>query len=399
MKVLQINTVCGLGSTGRIATDLHAILVTQGYQSRVAFGRNEASACGDTFRIGTSIDIYAHAARTRIFDSHGFGSVRATVEFIAKIRAWDPDVIHLHNLHGYYLHIGRLFEYLKEAGKPVVWTLHDCWAFAGHCTYFDYCCCERWKSECHDCPQKSQYPRSWLLDRSRRNFREKKAIFTEVPDLTLVSPSLWLAGLVGESFLKNYPVMVIPNGIDLGAFTPTSGDFRKRHGLEGRFVMLGVASVWDERKGYQTFVELAKRLRADEAIVMVGLSDAQIRNLPPGIIGIAKTTCLAALAEIYSAVDVFVNPTLEDNFPTTNLESLGCGTPVVTYDSGGSPECIDEQTGIVVKRGDLSSLLSAIATVKACGKAAYTAACRQRAEDHFDRNARFAEYLALYGRK
>ena len=226
-----------------------------------------------------------HVARSRLLDGHGFGSAGVPKVFIEMNQVWNPDVIHLHNLHGYHLHIGLLFGYLKEACKSVVWTLHDCWAFTGHCSYFDSCGCDRWKSECHDCPQKSQYPRSWLIDSSRRNYQDKNAIFTGVRDLTLVAPSRWLAGLIGESFLKNYPVEVIPNGIALEVFSPTPSDFRQRHGLEGMFVMLGVAGVWGERKGYQTFVELAKRLRADEAIVMVGLSHSQIRHLPPGIIG------------------------------------------------------------------------------------------------------------------
>jgi putative colanic acid biosynthesis glycosyltransferase len=396
MKVLQINTVCGVGSTGRIATDLHTILVSQGHQSTVAFGRDLARNCRQTISIGTRLDNYLHVARTRLFDTHGFGSASSTKTFIEKIKKMEPDLIHLHNLHGYYLHVGLLFEYLKQAGKPVIWTLHDCWAFTGHCAYFDFIGCDRWKSSCHDCPLKAEYPKSLFLDRSQWNFIQKKQLFTGIKNMTIVTPSKWLAALVKESLLQEYTVAVINNGIDLNTFRPTPSDFRRRYMLEDQFIILGVASVWGGRKGYQYFIELAKHLRPDEKIVLLGLSNELIKQLPDGIIGIGKTNSTSELAEIYSAADLFVNPTLEDNFPTTNLESLACGTPVVTFNSGGSPECLDDQCGLVVKRGDLPGLVAAIATVHNDGKAAYSEQCRKRAQDRFDKNARFAEYVELY---
>lgn len=399
MRILQINSVCGISSTGRIATDLHALLVSQGHQSTVAYGRHTAANCQQTVRIGSRFDNYAHVARTRLFDAHGFGSAAATRAFIGKIKELNPDVIHLHNLHGYYLHIGLLFEYLKQAGKPVIWTLHDCWAFTGHCTYFDFAGCTRWQSGCHDCPLKREYPRSLFLDRSRRNYQQKKVLFTGVRNLTLVAPSRWLAGLVQQSFLQEYPVELISNGIDLHVFKPGPGDFRRRYQLEDRFILLGVAYVWNERKGYRYFGELAEQLRADEKIVLVGVSGQQLKRLPAGVIGIPKTNSTAELAGLYSAADLFINPTLEDNFPLSNLEALACGTPVVTFASGGSPECLDPHCGTVVARGDLPGLRAAIDAMRQAGKAAYAASCRQRAETLYDKNARLAEYVALYGRQ
>lgn len=398
MNVLQINTVCGTGSIGRIASDLQGILMSQGHQSNVAYGRVTANAAGNTVFIGSRLETYAHVAWTRLFDRHGLGSARATRRFIEEIGRLDPDVIHLHNVHGYYLHVGILFDYLKQAGKPVVWTLHDCWSFTGHCVHFDFIGCERWKSGCYACPLKSEYPKSILQDGSKRNYLKKKASFAGVPRLTLVTPSQWLSRLVGASFLRCYPVEVIPNGIDLAVFKATPGDFRERHGLTGKFLILGVASVWNERKGYQYFCDLAKQLSPDEKIVLVGLDREKIRSLPPGIVGIAKTHSTVELAEIYSAADLFLNPTLEDNFPTTNLEALACGTPVVTFNSGGSPECLAEGCGAVVERGDLPGLVAAIAAVKAGGKGRYTACCQKRARDAFDKNDRFQEYVALYKR-
>ena len=396
MNILQVNTVCGIGSTGRIATDLHAILIAKGHQSTVAFGRATAKNCTQTIRIGSRIDNYLHVARTRFFDDHGFGSKVATKALIEKIRVLNPDVIHLHNLHGYYLHIDLLFEYLKQARKPVVWTLHDCWAFTGHCSNFDFIGCENWKSECHHCPLKSAYPKSLYLDRSKWNYWQKKELFTGVNDMTFVTPSKWLANLVKESFLQEYPVKIINNGIDLNVFKPTSSNFRERYGLEHQFVILGVASVWGERKGYQYFIDLANKLRPDEKIILVGLSEQQIKELPFGIFGIAKTNSTTELAEIYCASDMFINPTLEDNFPTTNLEALACGTPVVTFNTGGSPESLDDKCGLVVERGDLKGMIEAISIVRKNGKETYFEKCQERAKEYFDKDARFTEYVSLY---
>jgi len=398
MNILQVNSVCGVGSTGRIATDLHAILESRGHQSTVAFGRGDARNCSNTIRIGNQIDNYLHVLRTRVFDSHGFGSAKATTVFISKIEKLNPDLIHLHNLHGYYLHIGLLFNYLKQIKKPIIWTLHDCWAFTGHCAYFDYIGCDRWSSSCHDCPLQSDYPRSFLFDRSRKNYEEKKELFSGLSGLTLVTPSKWLGGLLKDSFLKDYPAIVLNNGIDLAVFKPKSETFRHNNKLKDKFVILGVASVWDERKGLGYFFHLATILGRDEIIVMVGLDSNQMKRLPPGIIGIAKTNSTKELAEIYSAADVFVNPTLEDNFPTTNLESLACGTPVVTFNSGGSPECVNDGCGLIVERGDFPGLVAAIAKVRTMGKRAYSEKCREHAIISFDKIINFNNYINYYAK-
>lgn len=396
MNILQINSVCGIGSTGRIATDIHSLLQSQGHQSTIAYGRNPARGCDNTIRIGNSLDNFVHVAFTRIFDSHGFGSAAATKKLISRIKALNPDVIHLHNVHGYYLHIGLLFDFLKKLSKPVIWTLHDCWPFTGHCAYFDFVGCERWRSQCYNCPLKSEYPKSLVLDRSRWNYQQKMMIFTKVPKLTIVTPSKWLAALVRNSFLKEYPVAVINNGIDLNVFHPISSDFRKRYMLENQFIILGVANPWSERKGYQYILDFAKRLRPDETIVLVGVSAEQIKHLPEGIIGIPKTNNAVELAEIYSSADLFINPTLEDNFPTTNIEALACGTPVITFDSGGSPECIDEKSGFVIKKFDLEGLLNAIKTVKENGKSHYSKYCQDLAKNLYNKDVKFAEYISLY---
>lgn len=396
MRVLQINSVCGVGSTGRIAVALDKALKKMGHQSVIAYGRGEAKDCEGAIRIGNPLYNYMHVARTRILDDHCFGSRSATHVLVDEIRRLDPDLIHLHNVHGYFVNIDVLFDYLCEAGKPVVWTLHDCWPFTGHCAYFDLVGCDRWKEECHHCPQKHEYPSSILLDQSRRNFQRKKRLFTQVSDMTLVTPSMWLASLVSDSFLRQYPVKVLNNGVNLSVFRPRDSLFRERYGLYDQFVILGVASTWGKRKGFHHFMELSQHLGEDERLVMVGVTDSEARSLPDGVIGIRKTNSPEELAEAYSAADVFLNLTLEDNFPTTNLEALGCGTPVITFNTGGSVESVDCDCGFVVETGDLSGLLTSIRTVKARTKRSYSEAAIQRARLLYDDQARYLEYVRLY---
>ncbi|MCM3693199.1 glycosyltransferase [Neobacillus niacini] len=364
MKVLQINTVSGIGSTGRIAADIHSILLEKGHESFIAYGRGKTNDLVNNIKIGTKYDNYHHVVLTRLLDKHGFGSKKSTHDFIKEVEKINPDIIHLHNIHGYFINIKILFDYLKRANKPVIWTLHDCWAFTGHCTYFDYVDCNKWKSQCSNCPEIRSYPSSLLVDSSQDNFLNKKEIFTGVKNLTLVTPSQWLANLVSQSFLKEYPVKVVNNGVDTKVFKPTKSEFRSKYNIENKFIILGVASIWDRRKGYKYFEDISSLIEKDEVIVLVGLSQKQKEKLPENIIGISKTHNVKELAEIYSAADVFMNPTLEDNFPTTNLESLACGTPVITFNTGGSIESIDERCGIIVENQSAIDLIRSIRMLK-----------------------------------
>lgn len=396
MKVLQINSVCGIGSTGRIATDIHNNLIEQGHESYIAYGRDLPINCDNTIKIGTKLDNYTHVIETRILDRHGLGSRRATLRLIDEIKELDPNIIHLHNIHGYYVNIQILFNYLKETNKPVVWTLHDCWSFTGHCSHFDLIGCNKWQTGCFDCPQKKSYPSSILIDNSRNNYRIKKELFTGLNNLTIVTPSEWLANLVMKSFLKEYPIKVINNGIDLEIFKPTKSNFREIYNIKNKFVILGVATAWGTSKGIDYFIKLSKLINEDEIIVMVGLTERQIKELPENIIGIARTNNAKELAEIYSDADVFINPTLSDTFPTTNLESLACGTPVITFNTGGSPECIDESCGFVVEKENLEELLVKIRVVKEKGKSNYSEECLQRAIFFYNKNDKFNEYIKTY---
>jgi len=394
VRVLQINSVCGIGSTGRIATDIDNLLRQRGHESYIAYGRGQSLHCGSTIKIGTNQDVYKHVIKTRLLDKHGLGSKRSTLKFISEVKKLDPDIIHLHNIHGYYLHIEILFDFLKSVGKPIIWTLHDCWPFTGHCSYFDYVQCDRWKTGCYNCPQKISYPASWGLDNSNTNYKLKKRVFGGVKNLTIVTPSRWLASIVEKSFLNEYSVKIINNGVDLSVFKPTESDFREKHNLNGKYIILGVASIWEQRKGFNYFLKLAEQLTDSDVIVLVGLSESQISKLPKNIIGISKTNNLHELAKIYSAADVFFNPTLEDNFPTTNIEALACGTPVITFNTGGSIETIDEKSGIIIEKGNIPSLIEAISKIKEIGS--YKESCISRARRLYNKNDRFSEYIFSY---
>lgn len=396
-KLLQINTVINSGSTGRIAEEIGQLAMANGWKSYIAYGRNDNESQSKKIKIGNKFDLYWHLLITRLFDSHGFGSKSATKKMIKEIIKINPDIIHLHNLHGYYLNIEILFNYLIKANIPVVWTLHDCWSITGHCVYFDFVGCEKWKYQCNQCPQKATYPKSYLMDRSKKNYNLKKELFSSLSNLTLVPVSQWLAEIVKQSLLKDYPIKTIHNGINTEFFKPSSiKTLRIKYNLEDKYIVLGVASGWSLRKGMKDFIELNKRLNSEFQIILVGLTKKQINTLPKNIIGIEKTETITELVEFYSESDVFLNLTYEDNFPTTNIEAMACGTPVITYKTGGSPESITKETGIVVEKGDIDAVIKAITTIKGNGKSYYSNFCRQRAEQFYNKDNKFKEYLKLY---
>lgn len=361
MKILMINVVCGIRSTGRICTDLAAALEVQGHEVKIAYGREKVPEQFQKYavRIGSDFEVKLHGIKARLLDGCGFGSRKATEKFIEWVKKYDPDVIHLHNIHGYYINVEVLFNYLKTCGKKIIWTLHDCWSFTGHCVYFDYVGCDKWKTGCGCCPQKSEYPARIGPDMSKKHYETKKKLFTGIKDMTLVTPSQWLADLISQSYLKEYRTRIIFNGVDTDTFKPTKSNIKEQYNCQEKKIVLGVASVWDKRKGFDSFVELSKWLDSSYQIILVGLSKEQIEKLPKNIIGIERTNSANELAALYSAAYVFVNPTLEDNYPTTNIEAIACGTPVITYDTGGSPESAN-MYGCNIPKKDFSALLTAI---------------------------------------
>ena len=347
MKLLLINSVIGIGSTGRICSKIAEQYETNGRDVRIGYGRGLYAPYADNerfLRIGNGLSVCVHGLLSRLFDMHGtgIGSYYATKHFLQCAERWLPDMLWLHNLHGYYINYELLFAWIKRHPEmKVKWTLHDCWAFTGHCSHFLLTDCDRWKCGCWGCPEKGECPATKFLSAAKSNWERKKMAFCGVKKMTLITPSKWLADLTRQSFLKEYPVEVVHNKIDTTIFKPTPSDWRTRNGLDGKVVVLGVASVWDRRKGLQDFLALRKLLDEKYVIVLVGLTEKQIAGLPEGIVGIVRTNSAKELAEIYSAVDWFFNPTHEDNYPTVNLEAAACGCRVVTYDTGGSSETVE----------------------------------------------------------
>jgi glycosyltransferase involved in cell wall biosynthesis len=335
------------------------------------------------------------AAKSRISGRYGFQSRAATRKIIRELDRIQPDIVHLHNIHGHDCHSGMLFSYFKKHKIKLIWTFHDCWAFTAYCPYFVSINCDKWKEECADCPRYRDY--SMLFDRSRELYREKKELFAGL-DLTIVTPSQWLAGLVKQSFLKNYPVTVINNGIDLSVFRPRENVFREKYGIPAdKRILLGVAFGWGTRKGLDVFIQLSKILDPDKyQIVLVGTTEKVDQQLPSSIISVHSTQNQLELAEIYSASDLLLNPSREDNYPTTHMEALACGTPVLTFQTGGTFEMLDETCGAVVPCDDIEAFCHEI--LRICEEGSFSSEnCLRKAKD-FDQNQKFKEYIDLYER-
>ena len=352
LRYVQINSFYN-GSTGSIMRKLHAGLLERGVDSYAFWGRRHDTVDSHMQCCATKSEVYLHGAMTRLFDRMGFYSKRDTARLLRRLDEIDPDVVHLHNIHGYYVNIEMLFGWLASHQCQVRWTLHDCWAFTGHCAHFSYVKCEQWRSHCAQskpCLQLDTYPKTICKANCARNYEDKRRIFTSIPAerMTLITPSQWLADLVGESFMMGYRVEVRHNTVDTAVFKPTRSDFRERNNIGNRFMVLGVASPWTERKGLADFSNLWEKLdHTRYAIVLVGLNEKQLKNLPEGVIGIRRTEFPQELAGIYSTADVFFNPTVEDNFPTVNLEAEACGTPVITYNTGGCAETVGKNNSSI----------------------------------------------------
>lgn len=357
MRIVQINTVPN-GSTGTIMMNIHNELLKRGHESYVVWGRGRNSKNDKEIYMNDKFGVYFHLLYARITGKNGFASKRSTKILLKKLDEIKPDIIHLHNIHGYYINIELLFDYIKERNVKVVWTLHDCWAFTGNCSYFDMCGCKKWKKYCNNCVQKNAYPKS-LIDNSKWCFNKKKELFCNVKNLNFVTPSIWLSNLVKESYLKSYDVSVINNEVNRDVFKIKSPDtlrFRNKYNLTDKKIILGVASPWSERKGLKDFIKISKELDDSFRIVLVGLSDKQLKDLPANILGLKRTSNVEELVDIYNSADVFFNPTYEENYPTVNLEAEACGLPVVTYDTGGSKETLFNSNSIAIPQKDVKAV-------------------------------------------
>ena len=392
MKIVQINATCGVGSTGKICVGISELLNQNGIENYILY-----NARGNGYPLGIQCSnesyVRTQALKSRVLGNYGFNSQRATRKIITELERIQPDIVHLHNIHGHDCHLEMLFKYFKEKQIKLIWTFHDCWAFTGYCPHFTMAKCDKWKTSCRNCVQRKEY--SWFFDRSNAVYEKKKALFSGL-DLTIVTPSQWLADLVGQSFLGDYPVTVINNGINLDVFQPTVSDFRKKYALENKKIVLGVSFGWDEKKGIDVLIDLSKRLDDTYQIVLVGTDDNADRQLPDNIISIHRTHNQQELAEIYTAADVFVNPTREENYPTVNMEALACGTPVLTFRTGGSPEMLDETCGSVVDCEDVDAMEQEV--IRICTDKPYSQQACLRKAQAFAQNQRFKEYVELYAR-
>lgn len=398
MKILQINQNYNQGSTGRIMREINDTIVSCGYDSFMLCAYS-LERVPNLYVMETELPRKWAGRKNeliqRLTGMSGYTAWRHSRKAMKWIEELNPDIIHLHNIHGDWINIRILFSTLKRINKPIVWTLHDCWSFTGRCSHFENIGCYRWKTGCYDCPDKKVYPRTYFFDFSKRMWTNKKALFTSPSEIHIVTPSQWLANYVKESYMGKYNVSVINNGINLESFTRKQ-IWSKYLPDKDKKIILGVASSWTPNKGILDFVELNKQLDPNKyQIVLVGLNSRQLAELPKGIIGVARTGSVVELAELYSNATVFVNPTYQDNYPTVNLEAIACGTPVITYKTGGSVESVPENVGVIVNKGDIIALKSAIEGVCNCNR--YNPElCREYATQHFGKKERYMEYLALY---
>ena len=395
MRIVQINGGAK-GSTGKIMMGIAEVARAQGHEVMCASpitttNRDAGEDCG-YYRIGTFNSRRVNVALARITGFNGCFAWLETYKLLKKIDEFKPDIIHLHNLHDSYINLPMLFSYIKKHNVPTVWTLHDCWAFTGQCPYFTIVKCDKWKAGCHNCPQYKEYPAS-LYDNTKKMWQLKKKWFTGVKNMTIVTPSRWLAILAQESYLKEYSIQVINNGIDLNVFKPTQSNFRERYEIPAeKHIILGVSFAWGYRKGLDCFVEMAEKIGERYQIVLVGTDDEIDKNLPQSIISIHRTQNQKELAEIYSAADVFAMPTREENYPTVNMEAIACGTPVVTFRTGGSPEMLNEKVDRVVPVDDVKEMMSEIKNI--CTRAGDKG--RMNGLDRLSMEIKFREYITLY---
>ena len=401
MKVAQINSSCGFGSTGKIAVEISKKLDEKLVENRIFYSGNKVSCEKNGVLINSKTDIRIHQILSRLFGDQGWHSYFTTKKLVRNLKAFSPDIIHLHNLHGYYLHMGVLFSYLAKSNARVVWTLHDCWAFSGHCTHFTSVNCNKWQKECFGCPQKKAYPYSWFFDRSKTLFNRKQKLYNAVCDMQITAVSNWLSGVAAKSkLLSGRKITVIPNGIDTKVFAPAA-PLTEIGGIDisNKKVVLGVANSWSKSKGLDDFAALSKEIPDDFVIVLVGLRPEQAAGLPKNIIGLQHTDSIESLVKLYSTALVYFNASVEETFGLTTIEALSCGTPAITYNATACAEPVTKSTGFVLSPHDIKGVKEAILTVDKKGKDFYKDACQKHAIESYDANKIYKRYIELYFRE
>lgn len=394
MKVLQINCA-SFGSTGNLAKSIHNELLAEGHESCIFYGGGSSDSALIQ-PVGSMFDVHIHAILSRYTGLQGYFSHIPTLKLIHKIKDFNPDVIHLHNLHGSYINLQILFKFLKKYNKKTVITLHDCWLFTGKCPHFTAVGCEKWKENCGGCPQLQRYPRSNFIDRTEKNLKDKKSWFSGFENLHIVAVSDWLKSVASESFLNQYPIAAIHNGIDTSVFYPrTENTVREKYGINEKNMILGVASAWADKKGLSEFRQLAE-IRPKSKIVLVGLTKEEAQGLPQNIISIPRTESREELAEIYSAADVFINLSREETFGLVVGEAMACGTPVIVYNSTACPEIVAEGTGFVAEPNNIEQINEYIEKICETGKEQYIDACVSHIRENYTVEKMTYSYIVLY---
>lgn len=395
MKILQINSVYPHGSTGNIVRNLKLTMENNGIDAIVAHGIDSGKDDGKTLKFQNNLSVKLNILMSRIMGTHGMCGSIGTRKLIRWIDSQKPDIIHIHNIHGFYINVKMLFNYIKKKNIPLVWTMHDCWALTGHCAHFISIGCDKWKTGCGSCPGMKKYPIAYR-DNSKKNYNVKKSLFTGVPKMQIVAPSEWLAGLVKQSYLGDYDIEVINNGIDLSEFYYRESDIKKKFGIEGKFVILGMANKWMNPKNADVIKKISEHI-GDRGVILIVGEASEVKKVG-NFIYIPRINNTEELSRYYSCADVFINLTLEDTFPTVNIESLACGTPIITYNSGGSPEIVDDETGYVCDCFDYEKINSCVDEIMKNGRQSYSNACIERAVEKYDRQEKFYEYINLYNK-
>lgn len=399
VKILRITTEINRSSIGRTTEQLGKLVIAEGWESYIAWGRVDGNSESHKIKVGNKAVVWSHVLLSRFFDLQGYGSYFATKNLIARIKEINPDIIHLHDIHGYYINLKILFRYLKESKKPVVWTHHDCWAFTGHCAFYSTINCNKWQTECHDCPLSKNYPGSLFVDNSRKNYRLKKDLFTSLDKLYNVGVSEWISKELKKSFLNKYSIQTICNGIDTDVFIPRqecNAEVREKYGLGNGTLLIGVATAWGERKGLSDYYKLREKLSSKFTIVLVGVTESIQQSLPKGIIGIQRTDNVDELCKLYSASSIVLNLASAESFGKTTPEGLACGVPSIVYNCTASPDLVDERTGIVVEKGVISALADAVNTIMSWDKTDTIHRCRERACKLYSTKNNWPKYIELY---
>ena len=398
MKVMQINAVYGVGSTGVIVEDIHNLSLKNGIESYVSYSTTKKNPADikNGYVSGDTLGKKIHALLSRIGGKQAYFSTFATKKLIKHIESIKPDIVHLHNLHSNYVNLNLLLNFLGKKDIKTVVTLHDCWFYTGGCFHYTAAECSKWKESCGNCPKKMQDTPALLKDNSAKILEDRKKYFGNIKKLSVVGVSRWMAAEGEKTIFKGRDVRTIYNGIDTEFFVPTPSDFRKKHNLEDKFLILAPANKWFLPINKKTFDFVSQNLPEDAVIVMLGCTEGQKQGLPKNVIALDYIRDRDELRKVYSACDVFANCTREESLSLINVEVQGCGTPVVTYRNTGAQETVDNKCSFSVESGNEKEFLKAILNVKAKGKESFSKDCVNWVKENFDRDENYLKYISLY---